>query len=159
MKTSVKWILGILIGLLIIGLVAVTGYYLLSQMTFASFHLGSRYDNPWDNYPGNRLPMPHEWGMRTFRTGWVIPFGFLASCLLCLGVITLIVVGVIALVRSQSRPKTTATQAPPASVITPGTIATPAPASEAEPVQACPSCQRPTQPDWAHCPYCGARLS
>lgn len=157
MKKSVKWMLGIVIGLLVVAVVVVAGYFVFGHLASGGFQVGSRFDRPWNDIPRNRMPMMPDWGTRSFRSGIFYPLGFLASCLLCLGVISLIVVGVIALVRNMSQPKTTVAQTVATPVAAPEV--TPAPVAEPEPNPACPNCAQPVQPGWKHCPHCGAPLT
>ncbi len=74
--------------------------------------------------------------------------GLLFGLLVRLGLLALLVIGFVWLVRSLTRPAIPVQSNPPA------------PAAAVEPVAAgsCPSCGRPVQADWSHCPYCGTNL-
>jgi len=69
------------------------------------------------------------WGYSPF--GWI---GMIFMWLIPIGVITLIVFGVAALVQNAGNPT------PPSSL------------------SPCPSCGKGTQTDWQNCPYCGTAL-
>lgn len=86
---------------------------------------------------GNVLPyrmFPHSnfWGV--FPFGWMM----LGMWLIPLLVVVLLVIGIIALIRSSSS-STAKMQVQGAS-------------------KTCPTCGKPVQPDWKHCPHCGADL-
>lgn len=75
------------------------------------------------------------WGFAPF--GWL---GMILMWLVPLGFLTLLVAGIVWLVRHAGpSPALGASEAPPAT-------------------GACPSCGRPTQAGWQHCPYCGHSL-
>lgn len=119
----------LLIGLLVFGLVFV--------VAFPFFIRGfGGYSGYGMMYPGG---MMGGWGFGPMMGSFGIFGGLmmLLAFLLPLGLISLIVFGVISLLR---RPATTIT--PPAYV----------------PTHACPSCGKPAQADWKTCPYCGQNL-
>lgn len=64
---------------------------------------------------------------------WIIPLGFL----------TLLVAGIVWLVRAVTGSPSAGPPAPPAPLAT----------------GVCPACGRPTQTDWQHCPYCCQSLA
>lgn len=77
--------------------------------------------------------MMGNWGFSPF--GWFgMGLGMLFTWLIPIGVITLIVFGVVSLVRNSGNPTSPTPQTP------------------------CPSCGKGTQADWQNCPYCGAVL-
>lgn len=70
------------------------------------------------------------WGFAPF--GWI---GMIFMWLIPIGFLTLIVLGVVWLVRAVGGENSTT------------------------PARACPSCGRGVQPDWQNCPHCGATLT
>jgi|YelNatPaOPRAMG01_1025707.scaffolds.fasta_scaffold07875_2 hypothetical protein len=85
-------------------------------------------------YPFRIFPHSGTWGF--FPFGWMM----VGMGLIPLLIIVLLVVGIIALLRSsKSTPTSTNTQPLPAP-------------------RTCPSCGKQLQADWKHCPYCGANL-
>jgi Na+-transporting methylmalonyl-CoA/oxaloacetate decarboxylase gamma subunit len=176
MKTSVKWIIGIVVGLFVI--VCLAGFALLAIRGFngSGLVLGTRMGQFWNgqrSMPFGNMPfrdMP--WGVmpmrpyRGFFGGWnglFSPLRFIAFPLLCLGFLALVILGIIALIRSQSRPKPAAAAVTPAvaPMAEPNTTveqSTGAPVTEVvEPT--CPNCGQPVQRAWKHCPNCGAPLT
>lgn len=75
------------------------------------------------------------WGFAPF--GWL---GVIFMWLVPLSFVALLMIGIVWLVRLASGSPHTGRQAPPAT-------------------DTCPSCSRPTQADWQHCPYCGQKLA
>ncbi len=156
MKTALKWILGIVIGLIVVAAVVAIGFLVAGRWDWGSGMMEARPVHPWDGgrvMPWRNMPMQPHGGIYHQRFGSFFPLGAIASSLFCLGVLVLIVIGVIALVRALSRPSQLAATSVPA--------ATPTPAPE--PIHTlthpCPSCERQVQDEWSHCPYCGADLS
>jgi len=161
MSKTMKWMIGILVGLLVICSLAAAGYLVFSRINLSARGVtilrdwdGNRpFDRdvaPWDHMPMS----PNRWAPDGMMRGF-FPFGGLVGGLVCLGFLSLVVLGIAALVISlrRSRKPATATlsQVEPA---TPGEgedIATPA--------LTCSNCQRPVNEDWSHCPYCGATLT
>jgi uncharacterized membrane protein len=77
--------------------------------------------------------MMGDWGYSPF--GWFgMGLGMLFMWLIPIGVITLIVFGVVSLVRNSGNPTSPTPQTP------------------------CPNCGKGTQADWQNCPYCGTAL-
>ncbi len=155
MSKTAKWILGIIAVLAVLGVIAV-GAFLVFRGGFGGFRpmmLGRngapgfmppfRQDGPHGfNFPGRNF------GPGFRRPGFFgIPFFMPIIPLLGLLVIVAIVLGIIWAARGRQ----------PA--LKPAAVEQPLPqvaASAAAPASAaCPQCQRPTQPDWMHCPYCG----
>jgi hypothetical protein len=134
MKKVWKWIIGIVIVLVI--LAAVAGAVLM----FRSHLLANVY---WGE-PGVRtrfpgmMPYAHgEWGGRIFpmHSVGMMPFGGLFGGLFSLGLLTLVVLGIVWLVR-----KLTVSNTPPT------------------PVPTCSHCGQPVQANWVACPHCGKKL-
>ena len=163
MSKTWKWIIGILVGLVLVCGVVSIGFMVFGRINGSSWGLGvhaprvwegerlfPRNDRPWDDMPmhPNRL-FPGRM-MRGF-----FPFGGFFGGLFCLGFGLLILLGIVALVlpltRSRKPAAAGASQAPPAPLAEGAEMATPA--------HPCPNCQRPLNDDWSHCPYCGTALT
>jgi hypothetical protein len=156
-----KWMIGILVGLLVLCLLAAAGYLVFNQINLPTRGVtilrdwdGSRpFDRdvaPWDHMPMR----PNRWAPEGMLRGF-FPFGGMLGGLVCLGFLSLVVLGIVALVISLRRSKKPAAAAP--SQVGP---ATPGDGEEmAIPARACPNCQRPVIEDWSHCPYCGTALA
>ena len=94
----------------------------------------------WGGWGSGRMMGPGMmggWGFGPFAWlgmifMWIVPLSFL----------TLLILGIVWLVRQVSGPTGPAT-APP----------------QAPPGRPCPNCSRPTQADWQLCPYCGQALT
>ena len=174
MKTSTKWIIGIVIGLFVVLCIAGAGFLAFRSFTGLGGVLGTRLGQslndgrgvpyemmPYRDMPWRFMPMRPYHGIFGFRTGLFPRLGFIALPLLCLGFLALIILGIIALIRSQNRPKA-------AAVVAPAVIPMPAPSPVVEqpasapmaeePGLLCPNCGQPVQPGWKHCPNCGAPL-
>ena len=158
MKTSSKWILGIVIGLVVLAALGAVGYLAARQWiggrgpaeAYARPYWDGDRAMPWRGMPWQGMPgqiMPHHSGqiLPGFRPGAFMLLFPAGLGLLCLGLLALIGLGAVALVRSL---KGTSTAAAPVQAIQP---------AEA-PAMTCPNCGRPVQDDWGHCPYCGTAL-
>jgi hypothetical protein len=92
--------------------------------------------------------------------GFFSPLRYCAVPLICLGFLTLLVLGIVALVRSQNKSGNAAATPPAAPAPEPVVEAAAAPVESAQPTaQVCPNCGQPVQADWKNCPYCGAPLT
>jgi hypothetical protein len=165
MKKVFKWLLGILIGLLLVVILAGGAFLVFNRGHIGGFMMNARNEQyqeyrrgmPWQNTPGQRtprntgpgyeLPMHPFWGA---RQGVFRPLGMLFGCLIGIGFLVLAVLGVVALVKPRHPASTTA--------VSPATVA---PAAQPTPaaIHSCPHCGRPVQDDWSHCPYCGGPLT
>ena len=161
MNRGIRWFLGIVLGLVVVAILVGAGFFVYDRLHNGGWMMSSRGDGfrqfgrvfPWSNVPGQGNP-------RTLRPFVEVPasrvIGFnplrmVFICLFGLGVLVLIVLGVVFLVSSLTRPKqAAATATPAASPVTP-----PPPSAE----HACPHCGRSVQGDWSHCPYCGSPLT
>lgn len=142
MKKAWKWILGIVLGLIV--LTALVGIGLLMRNNFHDlraepFERGFPGRTPW------MMPFggfdPHLRGPGLVRYGLNHLGGFIGR-LFSLGFLAIVVLGIIWLVKSLSTPKHVAESAPmPAAVTNP-----------------CKKCGRPLQDDWKNCPYCGKKV-
>lgn len=154
MRKTTKWILGIVIGLVAIAAIAAIGYWMVSQWSggewttvarSSRFWDGSR-GMPWHAMPWNAMPGHPNRIMPGYRFGGFSAVRMMAGGLIWSGMLALIVLGIVALVRSLSRPSQPAVA--PVQAVEP----TPAPAF------ACANCGRTVQDDWSHCPFCGTAL-
>jgi hypothetical protein len=169
MNKGLKWFLGIVIGLVLVAALVGVGFVAFNHWRGSGWMMANRnirsFNNerafPWRNMPGIIRP-PEENPIRPFaraplaRFGVFRPLPALFGCLVCLGFLILVVLGVVYLVRGPRKPQQAAVGPAP---IAPPTTASPAPS----PVQAtshpCPHCGQLIQDDWKHCPYCGGPLS
>lgn len=159
MNKTVKWILGVLIALLVIGAVAAALWLAWGGYGGMAWMMGApgwrlwdggqdlpRYQSPWRGmpmHPYNRLPGFLPWA----------PFGGFFGGLICLGGLAVIVLGLVALAANLLRSPKAAAPTPAASTPVAG-----AAGEAAAPTHACPNCARTVQDDWSHCPYCGSGL-
>lgn len=173
MRNLWKWVLGILGGLVVLGIIAsaffVRFFWRVPMMAAQRGFVPRNIPNPG---PGMQR-MPHMFGgMDGF--GRFGPFGmgfgrgglltFLPHLLWQLLLLALVVAGVIFLVRALSRPRACGMQAVSASPVSPAAAVAipPAPVESAvieqAPPRTCASCGRELQADWTHCPHCGAKV-
>ncbi len=153
MKTWVKWVLGIGIGLVVVACLAVAGLFVLNRMGWLPGGPGLRQFAP---YYDDRVTPRGDLPMRPFRNmphmygGWGINrvpvfSGLAALCGLALFVGAVILIVVLLARRSgpaAGAPVMAATSAPPVE----------------SPRAVCPSCGSEVQKGWKHCPHCGADL-
>ncbi len=129
MKKFLKWIGGIAIVLVFLGLVA------------AAFAIGQiwRFRN---------IGMMDGRGLDLFNRShmFISPFGWLGmglGWLLQAGIIILVIIGLVSLFNNltrANRPPVAPPPPPPAPIL-------------------CANCGKYSQPDWQHCPYCGQALA
>jgi hypothetical protein len=170
MKTSTKWIIGIAAGLLLLCLAAGALTVAASWIYGSGWSLESRTGQLWSDdqsvAPWNGMPMDRSQGMwmhpyRGVDGVWFSlfsPLRIVGICLLCLGLLALIVIGIVLLVRRPGR-----SQAAVAPAAAPAVEPAAAPAPAPEPAAAaaasiCPNCAQPVESGWSHCPHCGAPL-
>ncbi|MFH1524499.1 MAG: zinc ribbon domain-containing protein [Chloroflexota bacterium] len=132
MKKVWKWIIGIVVVLVVLAVV-------IGAVVMVRSHL--LINANWGE-PGTRLPgmMPYargEWGGRilTMHSPGIMPFGGLFGGLFSLGLFTLVVLGIIFLVRKLMGHSTSSV-----------------------PVPTCSHCGQPIQANWVACPHCGKKL-
>lgn len=151
MKTTTKWILGIVLGLLVVTAVSALAIFAMTQWGSPAWMANERSFMP--HTFERSMPMhPYADGSWFFMSRFN-PFWFIGRILLWGGVLALIVLGIIALVRTLNKP---------AQAVTTASLATTAgieQAATAQTVLSCPACSRAVQQEWSHCPYCGAKLS
>ena len=137
MKKHIGWIVAGILTVIVV--LSVPAMLLLSRIGRFGGMMGRR--GMWDR-GFERFGHP---GMMNFG-----PWGFIGPFLACLvGIILLglIVWGIVALVKALSKPKAVA--AP---------VIVPAPAVVEPKEHNCSNCGRPSQDDWAICPYCGNKI-
>jgi hypothetical protein len=150
MKKTWKWIIGIVVGLIVLALIA--GAVLMVLGRFQGYRAearnGVREPGEYALGPG-RMPFGgyggHMQGFGMMRSGMMrsgmMPFGGIFGGLFSLGVLTLIVLGIVWLVKSLRSPR-------PVEAV---------PAAPVVMVHPCPKCGRPVQEDWNNCPSCGKK--
>jgi hypothetical protein len=169
MQKGMKWFLGIVIGVVIVAALAGAGYLVFSRWHGSGWMMGNRdfrfADNgrmqSWRDVPGQKMPWNTKpqyerpanplWGTPANRFGGFRPLQMLFGCMIAIGLLVLLVLGVIYLVRILTRH--------PQPAVTPTLAAAPVPATAQSTAHVCPHCARPVQDDWSHCPYCGGPLA
>jgi hypothetical protein len=175
MKKVLKWILGILIGLVVIAVVLGAGYMVARRartvMWMRESRLAQRGDveqgAPWqtkprqrnqgENKPGqkwprnfgrNDMPMRYYGGMGFHPFGGLRLVGRLVGGVFRLAILGLVIFLAVTLALRQKQVK----KSLPANAAQPAAELTEAAG------MACPHCAREIQADWKHCPHCGNSL-
>jgi uncharacterized membrane protein len=155
MKKVWKWVIGIVVGLLVLALIVGVGFAMRSGFHMSRGQVQVGQDEQFNRGPG-MMPFGgygEHMGGRGMRGFGMMPFGGLIGGLFgglfSLGVLALAVLGVIWLV-NYLRNRRTVNQVTP--------VSTPAPAAPAVDVHPCPRCGKPVQEDWKNCPHCGKKL-
>jgi hypothetical protein len=150
MKKVWKWIIGIVIGLLI--LITLAGAAFFVRSNFFGYRLISRVEPGWhmrsfemnpnikpdrdfrspNIVPFNRQGLYNR-GCGLMNVFGFMPFGNLFGWLFYLGLITLIVLGILWMIRNLRTPFPTV-------------------------ILKCEKCGGQIQPGWKNCPYCGKKL-
>jgi hypothetical protein len=167
MRTVWKWIIGIVVGLLVLGLLGVGVWVLVTRIAYVDRVVQVIPRNlPTPNAPNNQNPyyqgpnggpymMPY--GHRGYplmpmmsRRGFGIApiIGGIIGFLFFTGFIVLLVLGILWLVRRNSRPAAMASAA--------GTAPVP-PASTAAGTHACANCGQMVTDGFEYCPHCGTK--
>ncbi|HEX7541685.1 MAG TPA: zinc-ribbon domain-containing protein [Anaerolineales bacterium] len=143
MKKVWKWIIGIVLGLVILAVLVGVGFmvrrnfhvYRAEAQVSPGFSERGPGMMPYGGFGSHmRGPGMMGYGMR--------PFGGFFGGLVSLGFLALVVLGIIWLVRSLRTPKPVEVPAAmPAAIVNP-----------------CRKCGRPIQNDWKVCPYCGEKV-
>jgi hypothetical protein len=185
MSRAVKWILGIVSGLVALCALAVAGFFILNRFSLSRVIMARRGVMPFEG--PRALPLVPYQGMPYRHFGGFTPFGFFGSWLIVAGAIGLFVLAVAALILVLRRPRQAVapsglgTPYPPAAPGGPGVPdqavrfdqaggipggpgVSERAAAEVTPEASvsggnCPSCGRAVQADWSHCPYCGTGLT
>jgi hypothetical protein len=162
MKKVWKWIIGIVLGLVVLAVLVGVGFMLHSNfrgnrtavsdsrgfsergpgmMPYGGFeHMRGQGNDYYQGFGHMRVP-----GMMGGGFGFM-PFGGLFGGLLCLGFLALVVLGVIWLVRKLHKPVL---------VEAPAVVPATAPAAVVNP---CKKCGQPLQDAWNVCPNCGKKV-
>jgi len=170
MKKVLKWMLGILIGLVVIAVVLGAGYMLARRARTGMWMRESRLaqrgnveqGEPWQNKPSqkgrgqigpwnfgrNDMPMRYYGGMGFHPFGGLRLVGRLVGGVFQLAILGLVIFFAVTLALRQKQVK----QSLPANAAQPAAELTEAAG------MACPHCAREIQGDWKHCPYCGNSL-
>jgi len=175
MKKVWKWILGILIGLVVIAVVLGAGYMVARRARTVRWMRESRLaqrgneeqGEPWQAMPGQRnqgqngpgqkwpknfgrddMPVRYYGGMGFHPFGGLRLVGRLVGGVFRLAILGLVIFFAVTLALRQKQVK----QSLPANAAQPAAELTQATG------MACPHCARGVQADWKHCPYCGNSL-
>jgi hypothetical protein len=170
MSKKMKWFVGILIGLVVVAVLMTAGFMAFDRWGRPRLEKQGRSAQTWeqkgdqkwegkDNHPWNQIPRREMLAQPYYRTphsrfGGFFPLGLIFGSLFYLGVLTLMVLGVIALIRHLRRPIQPAVLAGAAAASPESTLVSEADASQAF-IHSCSNCSRSVQEDWSHCPYCG----
>lgn len=150
MKNVWKWIIGIVLGLVILAVLVGVGFVVLGNFHLyrAQAQVSPRFSErgpgmmPYGGY-GYQMRGP---GMMGYGFGRM-PFAGFFGGLLCLGFLALVVLGSIWLVRRLRTPNPV--------VVVPAVTPAAMPAAIVNP---CKKCGRSLQGDWMICPYCGNKV-
>jgi hypothetical protein len=151
MKNIWKWIIGIIVGLVVLGVLVGGGL-----MVRSNFH---GYREVTRVAPGfyQRVPEMMPYGGFGHLRGPVmmghgfLPFGGIFACLVGLGFLVLLVLGIIVLVRSLRKPMPVAGVPAATSAVVPETM-------PAVIENSCKKCGKPLQSEWKACPFCGKKV-
>lgn len=147
MKTSTKWILGILIGLVIVASLVTIGFLAFNRWNDVGWMMQPR---EFRSFGGDRnMPMHPYSFMAHQRILNFNPLRFIGSLLTFSVFAFLVVFGIISLVRGSIKSQPVVTAPTQMSASAPVEI----------PARTCSSCGRAVQNDWSHCAYCGNTLS
>jgi hypothetical protein len=162
MSRTAKWIIGILIGLLVVCTLASAGFIASRRMYGVATALGVRPPETWeggrlnprDTTPWDDMPMRRMMPFGFFRG--FFPFRGLLVALMCLIIPLLVILGIVALVVALTRTNGRGE----ATTSTPALAATRAVEQEEAGTltETCPNCGRMVNTEWSHCPYCGTTL-
>lgn len=161
MKKWLQWLLGIiLVVLIVVALgaivsIALNQWHGMNWMTSArEIQLHERLERlravPDQELPRIERSVKLNWRTPLTMLGVFRPLQILFGCMISLGLLILVVLGIILLIRYLRGPqKATGISA----VIEPSV-----PAPVRTTAWVCPHCAHPVQQDWRHCPYCGGTL-
>ena len=144
MKKVWKWILGIVIGLVV--LVVLVGAAFLMRGGFHAGRIENEHLRTWSQQAPGMMPNSgfgyQMGGPGRMNYGGMGVFGGFLGGLIALGFLTLIVLGIVWLARNLRTLK-------------PVDMPTVAPAVV---MTTCKKCGKPIQADWNNCPYCGKKV-
>jgi hypothetical protein len=144
MKKVWKWILGIVIGLIVLVVLVSAAFFM--RRGFHAVRFEDEHLRTWSQEAPGMMPyggfgyQMRGPGMMNYG-GMGVLGGFLGG-LISLGFLALLVLGIIWLVRNLHTPK-------------PVDVSTVTPAIAMNP---CKKCGKPVQADWSNCPYCGKKV-
>lgn len=165
MNRTVKWIVGIVLGLIALCALAVVGFVAFNRLGFGTMVVRQRAFPNFEGRPD--IPMAPYQGTPYRHFSSFYPLGFFGGWLIFAALLGLFVLAVIALIVILRRPSRAAYQpaapnqpaAPLQSAITEQPSSSEVTPPAVSPEHSCPSCGRAVQADWSHCPYCGTGLS
>lgn len=161
MKTSTKWIFGIVIAVVVVVCVAAAALVAVGAMVVPVSSVETRSGRLWDQdrvFPFRDLDeMPFHMLPRDQFYSNTFPLRLVGLPLLCLGLIFALGLGAVALIVLLNR-KSGPASPPTAVAVSPPPVQGVPPVSPVTPAT-CANCGKPAQPDWSHCPYCGADLA
>jgi hypothetical protein len=151
MKKVWKWVIGVILGLVVIAVLIGVGFVVWNNMHF--FRGAAEVNRGFSQRGPEMMPYGgYGWHMRGpdmmgFRAA---PFAGFFGGLLTLGFLVLVVLGIVWLVVRLRSPKPV--EATPS---VPTIVSEPIPAAALNP---CKKCGRPLQTDWIVCPHCGKKV-
>jgi hypothetical protein len=156
MKKVWKWILGIVLGLVVLAVLVGVVFMVRSNFhgyragieTGPGFHQRGPEMMPYGGFEHLRRP-----GMPGYR---MMLFGGFFRGLFSLGFLAFVVLGIIWLVRRLNKPAAM-TATPLAAMAEPVPVVTPEP-MQATIVNPCKKCGKPLQDGWKVCPHCGKKV-
>jgi hypothetical protein len=142
-----KWILGIVLGLIVVSVLVGIGFALVGG--FHAARVGLTYSRGWNEQGPGMMPFGYGLHMRgpgiVSRVGF-FPFGGIIGGIVFLAFLALVILGIIWLAKYLRSPK--------AAVQTPASTQ----ASASVEMSTCKNCGKPIQTDWRNCPYCGKKV-
>jgi hypothetical protein len=136
MKKIWKWIIGIVLGLIVLAVLVGAAFMVRSNFHADAVNREVRGGGGWGGCGPGMMPFGGPgWHMRGYGMmgGVISPLGGFLGGLISLGLLALVVLGIIWLVRSLRKPLPVV-------------------------VSTCGKCGNPVQPDWNNCPNCGNKL-
>jgi hypothetical protein len=146
MKKVWKWIIGIVVGLVVLAVLVGVGF--MAHGNFRGYRTEAFDARGFSERGFGMMPyggFGHMRGPGMMNYGRM-PFGGFFGGLLSLGFLALVVLGIIWLVRKLRSPKL---------VEVPAAMPAPVPAAIVNP---CKKCGQPLQDEWKVCPHCGKKV-
>jgi hypothetical protein len=151
MKNAWKWIIGIIVGLVVLTVLFGVGF--MVRNNFHGYREVSRVAPGFYERGPGMMPyggFGHMRGPSMMGYGFM-PFGGIFACLVGLGFLVLMVLGIIVLVRGLRKPMPATNVLATAPAITPES-------TPAAIINACKKCGKPLQDEWVACPFCGKKV-
>ena len=150
MKRIWKWVIGIVVVLVVIGLLVGAGFMMrnhfgavgVQRVMNKGWTGQSRGDVPFYGF-GQHMRGPGMMGFGGMGRGMMNPFGGLIGGLVSLAFLALLVVGIVWLVRKVRTPRPVVAAVEPTPVIS---------------LASCKKCGNALQPEWHVCPNCGKKV-